>query len=172
VTYLAGGRQYVSVLVGYGGATQPFSTIVFHGWKFGAQPRRLLTFALGERHVLPTTAPADATVHAVDDPKLVIDEAQAAVGAALYGRCLICHGGELVSAGTPGPDLRESSAAVDPRNFTEIVKGGALMSRGMPGFEELSDSEVRSLYMYIRAGARKALATAEDAQRRASEAPH
>lgn len=46
ISYAANDRQYVSVLVGYGGTTAALSSVLNAGWKYGAQPRRLLTFAL------------------------------------------------------------------------------------------------------------------------------
>ncbi|HEY1588362.1 MAG TPA: PQQ-dependent dehydrogenase, methanol/ethanol family, partial [Rhodanobacter sp.] len=46
ISYSSQGRQYLSILVGYGGATPLVSQLTNRGWKFGAQPRRLLTFAL------------------------------------------------------------------------------------------------------------------------------
>ena len=54
VTYRAGlGQQYVSVLVGYGGIEAKFGND--RGWKYGAQPRRLLTFKLDGQAKLPAT---------------------------------------------------------------------------------------------------------------------
>ena len=53
MSYSAGGKQYVAVLSGYGGATGMFGHLVNPGWKYGAQPRRLLTFALDGKARLP-----------------------------------------------------------------------------------------------------------------------
>jgi len=157
VTFRASGRQYVSVLVGYGGATTLWPDIVNRGWKYGRQPRRLLTFALDAKAKLPPTPPPDMTVRALDDPKLQIDPILVAEGAALYGNeCVTCHGGGLRSAGAPGPDLRESSVALDVAALTKVLKAGVLAAQGMPRFPELTDRQIRGLYMYIRAGARTA----------------
>ena len=80
ITYTVGGRQLVSVLVGYGGGAGSSSPDqVSRGWKYNAQPRRLLTFSLDGQAHLPATPPRDATVRALDDPALAIDEV--AVGA-------------------------------------------------------------------------------------------
>ncbi|OWQ95457.1 PQQ-dependent dehydrogenase, methanol/ethanol family [Sphingopyxis bauzanensis] len=157
VTFEASGRQYVSVLVGYGGATTLWPDIVNRGWKYGLQPRRLLTFALDGKAKLPRTPPPDRTVRALDDPKLKIDPILAAEGTALYGNeCVTCHGGGLRSAGAPGPDLRESGIALDVGALTTLLRGGALAANGMPRFTELTDRQILGLYMYIRAGARTA----------------
>jgi quinohemoprotein ethanol dehydrogenase len=71
------------------------------------------------------------------------------------GNCAACHGQNLLSAGAPAPDLRESPAALSLQTMRTVVHGGALASQGMPQFPELSDEAVRDLYMYIRDGARR-----------------
>jgi hypothetical protein len=55
------------VLVGYGGAG--WGEIINAGWKFGAQPRRLLTFSVDGHAVLPPTAPPDMSVLPLGMPK-------------------------------------------------------------------------------------------------------
>jgi quinohemoprotein ethanol dehydrogenase len=165
MTYQVHGRQYVSVLVGYGGATAVWSSLTNRGWKFGLQPRRLLTFRLGGSARLPDTPPPDFSVHALDIPELVIDKSQASAGARLYaGNCSFCHGGGLLSAGAPAPDLRESPLALNLSGMTTILKQGTLAPQGMPRFGTLSDGEISSLYMYIRAGAREALGKRQSMQ--------
>ena len=156
ISYSIAGKQYISILVGWGGATPLVSDLLDRGWKFGAQPRRLLTFALDGRAALPVTAARDYTVHAVDDPALAIDDAAARTGQLEYEtRCSGCHGRLLASAGAPAPDLRESQVALQWESFKSVVHEG-LLPRLMPRFQELDDAQLRALYMYIRAGARAA----------------
>jgi quinohemoprotein ethanol dehydrogenase len=71
--------------------------------------------------------------------------------------CTYCHGRLLISPGTPAPDLRESTIALNWESFRSTVKGGALLSRMMPRFDGFSDEEVRDIYLYIRSGAREVL---------------
>jgi quinohemoprotein ethanol dehydrogenase len=157
MTYRVGVTQYVSILVGYGGATPIWSSLLHRGWKFNAQPRRLLTFALGAKAALPPTAARDFTVRALDDATLAIDADEAGQGASLYAaHCMMCHGGALLSAGL-APDLRESSLALEFAAFSAFVRSGALMARGMPRFDSMPDADLRKIHMYIRAGARSAL---------------
>ncbi len=157
--YSVAGKQYVSILVGWGGAVSPMSHHLQLGWKFGAQPRRLLIFALDGTASLPATAPRDFEVHALDDPKLTIDVREAAAGLATYqDNCMYCHGRLLLSAGAPAPDLRESRIALDWNSFRSVVKDGALLPKRMPRFDNLTDAQLRAIYVYIRAGARAALA--------------
>ena len=157
MSFSAGGKQYVSVLVGYGGTTAAYGKFMDLGWKYGRQPRRLLTFALGGKAQLPPTPGPDFTVKALDDPKLVLNEADVATGRVLFIQCAACHGVGLQSTGTPGPDLRESASAVSLDAFKTILKEGPLMERGMPRFEMLTDDQIRQLHAYIRAGAREVL---------------
>ena len=157
MSFSAGGKQYVSVLVGYGGTTAAYGKFMDVGWKYGRQPRRLLTFALGGKAQLPPTPGPDFTVKALDDPQLVLNDADVATGRALFIQCAACHGVGLQSTGTPGPDLRESAIAVNLEAFKTILKEGPLMERGMPRFEMLTDGQIRQLHAYIRAGAREVL---------------
>ena len=52
MTYSMGGKQYVSVLAGYGGSAAAIGEIMNVGWKYRG-PRRLLTFALDGKAELP-----------------------------------------------------------------------------------------------------------------------
>ncbi len=157
ISYFAGGKQYVSVLVGYGGPTFA-RELMNHGWKYGLQPRRLLTFAVDETAELPPTAPPDFNLYPVDDPAIEITKADAAAGGALYARnCGMCHGRDLVSPGNTAPDLRESGVALDHEGLWAVLHDGALIELGMPRFDEFSREQANQLYAYIRAGAREAL---------------
>lgn len=164
MSYSVDGKQYVSILVGYGGTSSAFGKFMDEGWRYGMQPRRLLTFALDGEAELEPSPPADKTVHALDDPDLTLDEGDIAAGRALSVRCAACHGVGMHSAGTPGPDLRESGIALRLDTFSELLKGGALLSRGMPRFEDLTDQEIRQLHAYIRARAREVLGKRKESE--------
>ena len=169
ISYSAHGKQYVSMLVGYGGSASIAGNLMHVGWKYGVQPRRLLTFGLDGKAVLPPSAPPDMKVEAVDDPRLKIREADVEAGRRLFMMCAPCHGRDLVSAGAPGPDLRESKIALDPDNFWSVVHDGALIQHGMPRFEMLTRTQAMQIYAYIRAGAREALGTPQ--RKPGTEAP-
>jgi quinohemoprotein ethanol dehydrogenase len=164
MTYTVDGVQYVSVLVGYGGAINVvgygghLETLkrVDYGWHFNEQPRRLLTFALDRQVTLPPGNPPRFTLLPVNDPQIVIDRKAATRGASLYGSCMTCHGIELVNIGGFAPDLRESRLALNFDSFRAVVHDGALASVGMPKFGDLRDDDVRAIYMYIRQQAREA----------------
>jgi quinohemoprotein ethanol dehydrogenase len=159
ISYSVGGKQYVSVLVGYGGTTAAYGDFMNVGWKFGAQPRRLLTFAIdGKAKLAPSPGP-DMKVHAVDDPALVLNEADVQAGKAVSVQCAACHGIGFQATGTPGPDLRESGIALRLDTLTQLLRSGALMSQGMPKFDNLTDEQIRQIYAYLRAKAREQLGT-------------
>jgi quinohemoprotein ethanol dehydrogenase len=159
ISYSIGGKQYVAVLVGYGGTTAAFGEFMNVGWKYGAQPRRLLTFALDGKAAIPASPSPDKVVRALDDPALKLDDADVKAGWGLSVRCAACHGVGMQSTGTPGPDLRESPIALQLESLRELLKSGALMERGMPRFDSLSDDEIRQIHAYIRARARESLGT-------------
>ncbi len=160
ISYMAGGQQYVAVLVGHGGSNMLGGNFNYRGWKYGAQPRRLLVFRLDGRAKLPPTAPPDWTIRPIDDPSIAIDEADIDPGRFLFTmRCAMCHGLDGVSAGAPAPDLRESALAADRDAFRQVVFEGVSLPRGMPRFEMLSEDEIRQLYAYVRSTAREALGT-------------
>jgi quinohemoprotein ethanol dehydrogenase len=159
ISYRVGARQFVSLLVGYGATN--IMGVMNAGWKYGAQPRRLLTFALNGKATLPAGAPQDFTVHALDDAALELRESDVKLGAGLFTlNCGGCHGLNAVSAGPPGPDLRESRNALERESFQRIVHEGALVARGMPGFAQLEPAQLDAIYAYIRAKARAAIAAA------------
>jgi quinohemoprotein ethanol dehydrogenase len=159
VSYQWRGVQYISVLVGWAGPNPYGMGIMPTGWRYNAQPRRLLTFRLDGKAKLQPTAPYDETVRPVDDPAITLAEADVAAGRKLFHMaCHGCHGGDAESSGAPGPDLRESAIAMDEAAIWGVVHDGALLSRGMPRFAHYSRDEVMQIRAFIRAMARKELA--------------
>jgi quinohemoprotein ethanol dehydrogenase len=156
MSYSVNGKQYISILAGYGGSAAIWGNLMNVGWKFSS-PRRLLTFALDGNAPHPPSPPRDMTLHPVDDPNIKINPADAAAGSAMFLACSACHGRDLVSAGGPAPDLRESKIALNPDSFWSVVHDGALMPNGMPAYGFFSRQQVMQLYAYVRTGAREAL---------------
>jgi quinohemoprotein ethanol dehydrogenase len=156
ITYSANGRQYVTITSGpLNGATAAYGSVSARwGWPSRGFPRRLLTFTLDGKAALPLTpAPSFATPLAA--PEFKVDPAMVAAGSREYVRCVLCHGTGVVAGGN-APDLRASPVLLSAAGFAAIVRGGALVSRGMPQFAELSDTQLESLRHYVRAKAREA----------------
>ncbi len=154
MSYAVGGKQYVAILVGWGGSAAAGSDVMNVGWKFGANPRRLLVFALNGKARLPPGPKPDLTVYALDDPAVRIDPVAAKTGHELFLACALCHGRHARSAGSPGPDLRELALALDPQAFLQVVKGGTLLEKGMPRYDQLSEEQAMQIWHYVRQEAR------------------
>ena len=158
MSFSAGGKQYVSILVGWGGTSAAMSRYLNVGWKYGQQPRRLLTFAIGGTAKLAPSPPRTMKVEALDDPALVLNEGDVMAGRAMSLACMACHGAGMEGAGSPGPDLRESAIALRLDTFLQYVKTGN-PAKGMPAQTRFTDDQLRQLHAYIRARAREVLGT-------------
>ncbi len=129
ITYMIDGRQYVSVMAGWGGA---FS-------KKARSYGRLLTFAIGGTAALPSR-PRPRTVTAIAHSGT---PQQITAGAKIFETyCARCHGGATIL-----PDLRRST----PGTYTALEKilDGSLAERGMPRFAELDKAAVAELRAYL-----------------------
>ena len=155
ITFTAGGKQYVTVVAGWGAAGPAFlgSLSAQHGWQARVHPHRALTFVLDGTAVLPPTPPPSRAIP-VDDPAMVINPQLVTQGETLYARrCNACHGLAGVAGGF-APDLRASPVGLSAGSFRSVVQGGALELRGMPKYEELDDAQVEALRHYLRQRAR------------------
>lgn len=160
ITYLAKGKQYVSVIAGARFAT---AIGLDREWNYRTQQWRLLTFALDQKAKLPSTEPPIA-----EDPTFRIDPAKAAARTEMYAqRCAICHGAKTLSGGA-APHLLQSDIPLDRDTFSSVLRDGILQPRGMPGFAELTPEEITSLQHYLRQRAREVLAEQNAGKARAS----
>ena len=153
----AGGRDYVSVLAGYGGSVAALGAPANVGWKF-SQPRRLLTFALDGGAVLPPSDPPSLKVNVADNPDEVLDPKAIAMGKSMFIACMACHGKAAISPGGPAPDLRESPVPLNAEAFYSVLHDGLLMEKGMPRFTFFDKNAIEGIRQYIRAQSRKAVA--------------
>lgn len=147
ISYMVGNTQYVTVIASFR-SSYPSNP----KWDYRQQRRRVLTFALDGKATLP---PAEVIAgEIVDDPDFKIDDAKAAIGGRVYNSsCIVCHGAGMMAGGA-APDLRESTVPLDRDSFRAVVHEGALLSRGMGAFGNLSDEELEGLRHYIRQRAR------------------
>lgn len=149
ISYRVGDRQYVTVIAGMGTSAGLFGPLLAQfGIDYRTQSRRVLTFALDGKAVLPAKTPYVAK--AAPDPGFRADAAAAGAGEGIFNiRCAVCHGGGAIAGGT-APDLRTSLAVMSPDIFTGIVRDGTLVPAGMPRFEELTDKELAAVRQYLR----------------------
>ena len=149
MSYRAGGDQYVTVSVGWGGAfaLAAGAAAAKAGVRGGG---RLLGFRIDGTAQLPRQQPRSASPAGLPS---TASEQEILAGGALYHRyCYVCHGAQAVSGGVI-PDLRHASAEVHA-SFSDIVLGGIRVSKGMPSFAgRLSSEEVALIQSYLRARA-------------------
>ena len=117
ISYSAGGKQYVAVLVGYGGSASIGSNLMHVGWKWGA-PRWLLSFTLDGKVVLPESSPRDPTVHALHDSTLQLSDTDIQAGKSLFLNCMVCHGRDAY------PRVRPRRIFANPRSRSTLEISG------------------------------------------------
>lgn len=152
ITYSVDGKQYVSLLVGFGGAAVAYgggSSMAQYGWGYRGQLRQLLTFALDADKPMPDVGePTFVTVRTPSDFTPDADLVQR--GQHVYtSSCAWCHGAGAVSGGYT-PDLRASEAFLHADQLKTIVRDGALAPNGMPRFQHLSDEDLEALQHFVR----------------------
>jgi quinohemoprotein ethanol dehydrogenase len=145
ITYEIDGKQYVSILVGWGGV---FALTGGNATGMPPGPGRLLTFALNGK--APLVQPVAANVPRVTEIKLTASKANITDGANLYAQhCSICHGLAGLGGGGVLPDLRVSSPDIFGR-YRQIVLEGELAQSGMPSFKPwLKPEDVDAIRAYI-----------------------
>ena len=145
ITYQINGVQYVSVMVGWGGA---FALTGGNATGVPNTSGRLLTFALNGKNAMPETM-------AMKMPTLTAIESKAApetiaAGAGLFAQwCAVCHGVGASGGGGVLPDLKYSQPAIFGK-FQQIVREGAYADVGMPGFKPwLKPEEIDAIRAYL-----------------------
>ena len=152
VTYEVDGKQYISLLVGWGGtgASMVGSIAAQHGWAYKAQVRRLYTFVLGGDKAIPAQTNPPTFPTPLEAPEFVVDTSLLDEGSWLYkDSCAMCHGGGAVSGGY-APDLRASPIVLVDAAFKDVVLNGAKRTNGMPDFRDFNDHQIQALRHYIR----------------------
>ncbi|RGE45637.1 PQQ-dependent dehydrogenase, methanol/ethanol family [Comamonas testosteroni] len=142
ISFELGGRQYISIAVGWGGAFGMGDRVADF-----KSPGTVYTFALGGKATMPERVAyqMNALVGGLQyDPKLVQE------GGALYNsNCVACHGYPGVSKGGALPGLTYLPAPMIDHLSTFIINGPAT-SRGMPNFAgKLSEEEVQKIRAFI-----------------------
>ncbi|MEH6550053.1 MAG: PQQ-dependent dehydrogenase, methanol/ethanol family [Pseudomonadales bacterium] len=144
ISYRVDGEQYVTVMVGNGGA---------YGLMAGMKPppgpkaSRVLTYKLGSSKTLP---PVPKPEPIPDPPSMAgISDSVIEQGRNLYANyCAYCHGVNVISGGTV-PDLRHLPAS-QYDFFQQIVIDGIFESVGMPSFsDDLNQQQVEKIRAYV-----------------------
>ena len=157
ITYKIGDRQYLALLVGFGGGYSAIGGKDAHelGWSYKTHTRRLIVFSLDGKAEVPDLPPPHVPKPLVD-PQFKIDAKLAEAGAGEYGKCSGCHGWNMYASGY-APELRSSIIPTELESFRDIVKNGARVDKGMPAFPEITDEQLKALQHYIRRRAAETL---------------
>jgi quinohemoprotein ethanol dehydrogenase len=151
ITYKIGNTQYIAICGGLGGASRGFMADTSAA-RIYENVGRVMVFKLdgGEVPMPPRRAQPKGPPHPDITGLPPADPTLMARGAALYGRCMFCHG-RYGSAPIP-PNL-ENVRAIGPEGFRAILLNGALQVGGMPSFAgRLNEDDVKALYEYIIRG--------------------
>jgi quinohemoprotein ethanol dehydrogenase len=155
MTYAIEGKQYVSVLVGWGSGYGLTTSFADESVGALAAKRRLLTFALDGRSRLPP--PIKEELRRVElapastwTPERIKEGRQA-----FYDNCGQCHG-EAAVGNHVLPDLRYSTAITDAQVFRQIVIDGVLKDNGMVSFSKfVRPDQAENIRGYISSEARR-----------------
>jgi quinohemoprotein ethanol dehydrogenase len=155
ISFVANGKQYITVLSGMGGAVASFGAVFSEDHlDYRTAKRRVLTFTLDGDAKLPLPIVQNAVMKN-KDPNFHADHVIAGRGQVKFAmHCAICHGIDAIGGGN-APDLRQSYLPLDQNAFASIVYNGSLVTKGMPKFDELSATDLDDLREYIRQEAQK-----------------
>lgn len=149
VTYEVGGQQYVTFMVGWGGAFPGVTGPLSHSTK--VQPEaRVVTFRLGAQGQLPPPKLAPAGLPPLREVTATAEQLKTA-RTMFNGFCGSCHGLNAVS-GSVYPDLRY----LTPKKHEQFqaVLSGSRLNRGMPSYASVlkpEDMELIRQYIIKRA---------------------
>ncbi len=147
ITYKINGKQYLALLVGWGGAFAGVGNKAL-GWDYNKQMRRLLVFSLEGKAMVPSQPPPYFPVLIVEK-SFEVDLKLAEKGRNLYWQCFACHGANVIAKGM-APDLRASPIPLSKEAFNLVVRAGSKVNMGMPAYKELTDEDLTALMHFIR----------------------
>jgi quinohemoprotein ethanol dehydrogenase len=165
ITYSVDGRQYVAVVTGSRALPQMGPGAVGSTTRRSSNNSRLLVYALGGTHQLPTEVVV-ADAQALNPPPLVANNEMLAQGEQTYGRfCSVCHGNNAASDGAGVfPDLRYSARLHNLEAWDAVVLRGELAGGGMVSFAgQLEESDSAAILQYVIS---RAIALADDLRTR------
>ncbi len=145
VTYMVDGQQYVTIMVGWGGAFG-----MYIKYTPGEMTGKILTFAVGGDQPLPKARPMPQPKLIADyAPKVEMNQTNIEYGGLLYAKnCIVCHSNPGDVGGVV-PNLLYSSKAVY-ENMHKYVLEGALLEKGMPNFEgRLQEEDLEKIKAYL-----------------------
>ena len=151
ITYSINGKQYLSVVAGYGGV---FALQAGLPPKYSGGPinGRIVTFALDSKEQLPKRI---ANKIMPKPPESMGDVASIANGEKVYHyQCHMCHGAGALGGGVIA-DLRYMNKTTHD-DFLAITLGGLYTNKGMVGFSnKISEQDAKDIHAYVIQRARE-----------------
>ncbi|AKH70336.1 PQQ-dependent dehydrogenase, methanol/ethanol family [Spongiibacter sp. IMCC21906] len=149
ISYAVNGRQYISIVVGYGGS-MPMNAgeLLANSTYPKSNKSRVLTFQIGASNQLPEKVPV--VKPKLTPPAQVGDADAIARGKRYYHAvCTFCHGGGAAGSGLL-QDLRYSGFLASKEAWKEVVYNGVLSSIGMVSFKEnFTADQVEDIRAYV-----------------------
>lgn len=160
ISYAIDGKQYIAIMVGFGGAGALIGKIVPDQARL---PGRLLVFTIGGSASTPPYKVAPLAPITVAGANSAGD---AAAGEVEYNRtCSVCHGGNASVRYTA--DLRRSGFVGSEAAWRSVVIDGVLRERGMIGFGAiLTPPQAENIRAYVLQEARRAASPPEGTESR------
>ncbi|OUJ15621.1 PQQ-dependent dehydrogenase, methanol/ethanol family [Acetobacter sp. DsW_063] len=147
VTYLANGKQYVAVEVGWGGIYPFFLGGVARTSGWTVNHSRVVAFSLDGKAKLPPQN--DMGFLPVKPPEKYDEKVTDKGYFEFQTYCAACHGDNSEGAGVL-PDLRWSGAIRHKDGFYNVVGRGALTAYGMDRFDaSMSPDQIESIRQFI-----------------------
>lgn len=149
ITYSVADEQYITVVVGWGGAVAMSGGVA--GWSVKG-PRvnksRVLTFKLNGQATLASATSVTST--RPSPPPQFADQATIAAGAYDFTRtCAVCHGPAAIGSGG-APDLRYSATLGNKAAWEAVIIDGILADRGMVSFSKnYSATQIEAMRAYV-----------------------
>lgn len=142
ITYLVDGEQYLTILVGWGGASGITAKYVDR-----IHPGTIYTFKIGGKATPPKKLPTNE--NPLTSLRTKASPEQIGNGWNVWTQyCITCHPA-LGTGDAANPDIARSSNEIFD-NFDEIVREGIFLARGMPGFKDaMTKEELNDLKDYI-----------------------
>jgi quinohemoprotein ethanol dehydrogenase len=154
ITYKIKGKQYIALLVGWGGAFAGVGNKNL-GWDYNRHTRRLIVFALDGKATVPQQPPPYFP-KPLYDSGFVVKKELAEKGKNIYWQCFACHGSNAEAKGM-APDLRASPIVLSQQMLTMVLREGIKGKMGMPVYKELTDEDILAIQHFIRQTAREAV---------------
>ena len=146
VSYELDGEQYIAVGAGWGGAAVTSIPVPGAAVLEYENRGRILAFKLGGAAAMPSNPRRKWVLP--DVPPVRASAVELRRGNRLYHEnCFVCHGALVQSSGVL-PDLRYMTPEVR-EVFQSVVRLGAYEGKGMPGFPDFSEQDVKWILAYI-----------------------